>query len=203
MNVYFIGGSPGSGKSTIAKMLAKNFNLSYYKLDDYLFKYSKKAAREGRTHSLLAKSLNAEQTWMREPRVQADEEIGIYTEIFQYALNDIEKMGSRKTIIAEGAGFLPQLMVEQNITPSRYICIVPTEDFQRSVFAKRTFLKLFLWGCKNKEAAFENWMTRDVLFAKEVLQQAKLLDYTSILVDGEKTITDNYHVVAKQFRFAQ
>ncbi len=33
MEIYYIGGSPGSGKSTIAKMLAKQFGLVHYKLN--------------------------------------------------------------------------------------------------------------------------------------------------------------------------
>lgn len=202
MNIYYIGGSPGSGKSTIAKQLAKQFGFTYFKLDDYLFRYNKKAAKEGKAHSLLARTLNSEQTWMREPQLQVHEEIGIYEEIFQYALADIERIGTKKPIIAEGAGFMPKLMAKQNISPSRYICIVPSEEFQRRVFVKRSFLKLFLLGCKDKDAAFENWMVRDFLFAKEILQQAEVADYTSILVDGRKTIADNYNVAAKTFKLS-
>lgn len=199
MDIYYIGGSPASGKSTIAKLLAKQFGFSYYKLDDYLFKYNKKAVKDGKEHSLLAHTLNTEQTWMRKPQLQMEEEIGIYEEIFPYALQDISNIAKTKAVVAEGAGFMPQLMAAQNIAKARYICIAPTEDFQRRVFAKRSFLKLFLLGCKDRKAAFNNWMVRDALFAKEILKQAQLLGYTSILVDGDTSIDDNYRTVKKIF----
>ena len=202
MNVYYIGGSPGSGKSSIAKQIAKQFGFAYYKLDDFLFTYNKKAAKEGKEHSVLARALNGEQTWMREPQMQMTEEIGIYEEIFQYALADIEKLAASKTVIAEGAGFMPKLMAMEKVLPSRYICVVPTEEFQRKVFEKRLLLKLFLIGCKDKNAAFENWMVRDALFAKEIFKQAEDLGYTALLVDGSKTIAENYDRVIKTFELA-
>lgn len=39
MNVYYIGGSPCSGKSTTAEILSKKYDLYYFKVDDYLDKY--------------------------------------------------------------------------------------------------------------------------------------------------------------------
>jgi len=32
---YILGGSPGSGKSTIAEMLSAQYDLCYYKADDH------------------------------------------------------------------------------------------------------------------------------------------------------------------------
>lgn len=203
MGVYYLGGSPGSGKSTIAKMLTKQYGFHHYKLDDYLFKYMKKAARMGKEHSLLARTLNQEQTWMRKPQIQAEEEIRIYEEIFPYALDAIRKLQLKKTVIAEGAGFMPQLIAEQHVPLSRYICIVPTNDFQRKIFAKRTWTKLFLNRCSDSSAAFENWMQRDALFANDVLRQAKALGYRSILVDGKRTIAENYNEVIKMYDLFQ
>lgn len=37
--IYCIGGSPCSGKSTVAEILAKEHNLFYFKVDDNLEKY--------------------------------------------------------------------------------------------------------------------------------------------------------------------
>lgn len=36
INTYYIGGSPCSGKSTIAEALSKKYILHYFKVDDYL-----------------------------------------------------------------------------------------------------------------------------------------------------------------------
>lgn len=37
MNIYFIGGSPCSGKSTVTEILSKKYDLYYFKVDDFLF----------------------------------------------------------------------------------------------------------------------------------------------------------------------
>ncbi len=36
MAVYFIGGSPCSGKSTVARALSARYDLTYFKVDDHL-----------------------------------------------------------------------------------------------------------------------------------------------------------------------
>ena len=38
IDTYYIGGSPCRGKSTIAEILSKKYNLHYFKVDDYLDK---------------------------------------------------------------------------------------------------------------------------------------------------------------------
>ena len=37
--LYIIGGSPCSGKSTIAEMIAEKYDFNYFKVDDYLEQY--------------------------------------------------------------------------------------------------------------------------------------------------------------------
>ena len=47
MNIYYIGGLPCSGKSTIAEILSKKYDLYYFKVDDYLDKYMQLGAAAG------------------------------------------------------------------------------------------------------------------------------------------------------------
>ena len=159
----------------------------------------KKAAKDGKPHSIAAKQLSQEQTWMRTPELQAAEEFALYKEMFPYANKDIA--AKSKMIIAEGAGFPPEIMASQKIAPTNYFCLVPTEDFQRKAFTKRSWSKFFLIGCKDKTAAFNNWMQRDVIFGQKVLEQAQSYGYPHILVDGVCTIEENYKAIAKTFGF--
>lgn len=198
-DIYYIGGSPCSGKSTIAEMLAAEYSFSYYKQDDYLWPYMEKAAADGKPHSIAALALDFEQMWMRDPKLQADEEFAIYEEMLPYVLRDIGEMEGDASIIAEGAGFTPSLMDGLGVKPTRYICIVPTEAFQREMYAQRTWIGQFLTGCKDPEEAFDNWMSRDALFAREVLRQAQKYGYQSIVVDGRQSIEENYAAVTNAF----
>ena len=198
--IYFIGGSPCCGKSTIAERISAEYGFAYYKVDDFLYPHMEAAAAAGKPHSALTLSFDFEQMWMRSPRLQCEEEIAIYAEILPYALRDIRAMGAEKPIIAEGAGFMPELMTGAHVDNSHYICIVPTEAFQREKYAQREWIGEFLKGCSDPQAAFDNWMSRDVLFAKHVLEHAWKTGYAAIAVDGERKIEENFNTVIEVFR---
>lgn len=44
-DIYYIGGSPSSGKSTVAEIIADKFGFHYYKVDDYLESFTIKGAK--------------------------------------------------------------------------------------------------------------------------------------------------------------
>lgn len=199
MAVFYIGGSPCSGKSTIAGMLTTHYGLASYKLDDDLFAFMEKAARAGKPHSAADLALDFEQTWMRPPQLQAEGEFAIYEEIFPYAMAAIAARESEQTLIAEGAGFLPRLLAQQGVDKSHYICLVPTEAFQRENYARRPWIGQFLADCQDPDAAFDNWMRRDALFAREVLREAEALGYPTLIVDGQASVKDNCDRVRSVF----
>ena len=198
MDIYYIGGSPCSGKSTIAEMLTSEYGFAYYKADDFLDKHMQQAAEEGKLHSATTLKMSNNQMWMRDPQLQKEEEIAIYKEIFQYALDDIKNIRHTK-VIAEAAGFMPQLMAKEGISHNRYICIVPTESFQRKKYAERPWINVFLQGCEEPDIAFDNWMSRDVLFAQEMLRKAKEHGYEYFVTDGNCGIEETYGMVVKTF----
>lgn len=65
MNIYYIGGSPCSGKSTIAGILSKKYDLYYFKVDDFLNEYTQTGALKGYEICKKQVELTAEQIWMR------------------------------------------------------------------------------------------------------------------------------------------
>ena len=61
MAMYYIGGSPCSGKSTVADALAKRFGLAYFKADDHLDEFIARGAAEDydkAQHLLMSHSKN-------------------------------------------------------------------------------------------------------------------------------------------------
>ena len=67
INTYYIGGSPCSGKSTIAEIVSKKYDLYYFKVDDFLDKYTNMGASKGYEICKKQEKMNAEEIWMREP----------------------------------------------------------------------------------------------------------------------------------------
>lgn len=202
MAIFFIGGSPCSGKSTVAQILADRYSLPYFKVDDHLERYLQAAATQGKPCCQRATQLTPEQNWMREPALQCEEELRIYEEIFDLVLAGLAALGSQQPIITEGAAYLPMLMQRQGIAVDRYLSITPTKDFQVTHYRQREWVPYVLEGCSDKETAFRNWMERDALFALEVQRQCASAGYMSIVNDGAVSVEDMVELVAGEFGFS-
>lgn len=199
MNIYYIGGSPCAGKSSVAEILSKKHDLYNFKTDDFLDRYMQTGARKGYSVCRKVTSMNAEQVWMREPLVQCREEFDIYREIFEFVATDLKLIDWKGGIITEGAVYLPELMKQSGISDSRYISITPAKEFQITHYRERDFVPLVLEGCSDKEKAFRNWMDRDILFAQEVQRQCQKENYVSVINDGTMEMDELANLVAAHF----
>ena len=197
--IYYLGGSPCCGKSTIAEMISNKFNLQYYKADDFLMDFITKGAEDGDEWLKHVSEMSSDQLWLREPEKLNAEELLTYKHLFPYFTEAINKLNNDRPIIAEGAAFLPSLIEELNINKNRYVCIVPTKDFQVKHYSERDWIAGYLSDCSDADKAFSNWMDRDHLFALSVLGQAEEKRYMTLIVDGVKNIEENVQFILDIF----
>lgn len=179
MEIYFIGGSPCSGKSSVAEALAARYGLAYFKVDDHLDDFTARGAAAGLPVCRRILHMSAEETWMRPPQLQCKEELDYYREIFPFVMEKLAEMNTPR-IITEGAAFLPCLLTDA----AHYIAITPSREFQLSRYRERPWVPHVLEGCSDKAAAFANWMERDVLFAEDIRRQCRQLGLPHLLTDG-------------------
>ena len=203
MTIYVIGGSPCSGKSTVAQALSERYGLHYFKVDDHLEQYMKRGAADQKAYCASAEAMSPEQIWMRDPLVQCEEELSIYEEIFPYIVEDLEKMEGAQGIITEGAAYLPRLVKRCHLPVNRYLSITPTKEFQVFHYSQREWVPYVLAQCSDKAEAFEKWMERDALFAKAVQQQCHEYGYTSLINCGGQSVEELIHDVAMHFELQQ
>lgn len=202
MNIYYIGGSPCSGKSTIAEMIAQKYNLYYFKVDDFLDNFIARGAEKGYDICTKQSNLSFEQIFMKNPDVLCEEELQIYSEIFEFIREDMQAIclqNNENGIIAEGAAFLPRLMKQEKIPQNRYISITPTKEFQIEYYKKREWLPYILDGCSDKEKVFLNWMNRDAMFAEDVRNQCEEIGYLSLVTDGTVSSDEMFETVCEHF----
>ena len=195
MEVYFIGGSPCSGKSTVAETLSELHGMAYFKADDFLDEFITRGAASGLPVCQHIRRMSAEETWMRPPQVQCREELDYYHEIFPFVMEKLAALSAPR-IIAEGAAFLPCLMTDA----VHYIVITPSREFQISRYSQRPWVPHVLRDCSNKEQAFANWMERDALFAEEIRRQCAQLGLPHLLTDGSISPEARLAQVAAHFR---
>ena len=193
MMLYMIGGSPCSGKSTIASLLARQYQLLHIKLDDLVEKMMSQASEDSQPICLLRQDRN--------PEEMADEEWRFYEEIFPYVKSYLIKNQNRPLLV-EGAGLLPHLLKKLECPASSYLCLTPTADFQKKHYIQREWIPYVLEGTTNPEQAFENWMQRDILFAQMVRKEAVLLGYPSLITDGSQSENQTAEEVARLLKLS-
>ncbi len=198
--ICIIGGSPCSGKSTVARALAKEYNLLYFEVDNYLEKYTKMGALKNFPVCKSRIKRSSEEIWMRNPSFMCDEEMVFYEEIFDFIIEDLENFKSSKSIITEGAAFLPKLIEKKPYLKEKYMAIIPSPDFQVSHYSQREWVDLVLEGCTDKEASFSNWMQRDILFAEGVRKDCIKYGYYHMVNDGSLSVEDFINKVSMYFR---
>jgi len=197
-NLYLIGGSPCSGKTTITNQIAETHGLSTYRCDDAYFEHAKVLTAEQPVFSWLINA-TSEAIWMRPVPQQIDDELEIYREEFPFIVRDLKNLAASGPVIAEGAALLPSLVASLGVAPHRAIWIVPTEEFQRHHYGRRDWRHDVVKDCSDPDQAWENWMARDAGFARQVALDAHEHGFALITVDGTASIESNLTIVERHF----
>jgi len=197
-SVLWIGGSPCSGKSTIAQRLSATFGLRIYSCDDAFERHRLLVAPAHQPVFAWLALASCDELWMRPVPQQIDDELACYREEFPLILADLA-LPDEDCGIAEGAALLPSLLAGRGVSPSRAIWIVPEESFQRAHYARREWRHDVLRDCTDPEQGWENWMARDAGFARRVAADAQGLGYRVVLVDGSKPVDEIYAEVVDHF----
>jgi hypothetical protein len=191
LDVYWVGGAPCSGKSSIAEKLAFKYCLSLIKSDDSMFRHMQEAdpLKQPVMHKLAGLSWN--ELWLRPLEIQVADEFGFFREEFDLLLDEMASFPKDRPILTEGNAWPPELLSQLQVNPGRVIYLIPTREFQVSYYSKREFTKGILAQCDDPQAAFANWMERDACFTVQVLQQAHALGLPVIQVDGSTSLDEN------------
>ena len=199
-HVFWMGGSPCSGKSSIAELLSGRHGLQYYQCDSAFDEHGRRVSALGQPtfHKLLG--MTWDEIWTRPVALQLREEIAIYREEFDMILDDLLALPKSPPILAEGTALLPDCVNDVLVNHNQAMWIVPSESFQREHYPDRgPWVQDILRQCADPDLAFQNWMDRDVAFARWVTRRTTELGLEMIEVDGKRTIADNAQAVARHF----
>lgn len=196
---YILGGSPCSGKSTIAEMLSAQHGFHYYKVDDHESEHMHRAQPDHQQAIVRYSKMKWNEIWSQAPEKLLADEMTYYHERFPFILDDLSQINSVKPIILEGAAFLPELIDQFPVTRKQIVFMIPTIEFQLQHYSQRPWIQSILNECHNPKQAFENWMGRDNLFGEEIKRQASALGYQVIRIDGSIDIKTQFKAIQIQF----
>jgi adenylate kinase family enzyme len=197
---YVLGGSPCSGKSTIAEMLVAKYGFQYYKADDHDPEHMQRSQPNQQPVMYKISKMSWEEIWSRSPFELLKDELTFYHENFPFVLDDLRQLKLETPVILEGAAFLPNLVNQYPVNSSNVVYMVPTMEFQLHHYQQRPWIQAILKECRNPRQAFDNWMKRDASFGQEVIRQANRNRFQVIIVDGSFDIQEQFKVIQKQFR---
>lgn len=199
--IYWLGGSPCSGKSSIAEILAEQYSLQLFRCDYHFTDHVRLAQPDQQPALHRLSTMSWDEIWMQPVEALLQRAISLYQEEFPFILADLSKLAAAddRPILAEGAALMPDYVHDRLGGPSQAIWVVPTATFQRTHYRKRTWVQGILDQCADPDQAFQNWMDRDVAFATWVTDRAKNLGLSVLTVDGGQTIAENAVLVAEHF----
>jgi hypothetical protein len=198
--VFWLGGSPCAGKTSISEILASRFDLDVYHVDEAFETHVQylNPAHQPTLTRWLASSWN--QRWMQSVDCLVAEAIACYREHFDFIRQDILTRPLPKSLLVEGTALLP--IEVDKILPQRSNAIWITADdhFQRQHYAERKWARRIVDQCDDPEVAFHNWMERDIRFAQWIRTEISTLDLQLLKIDGSRTVEENAEVVAARFQ---
>ncbi|EFH89758.1 hypothetical protein [Ktedonobacter racemifer] len=200
-HVYWLGGSPCAGKSSIADELVTRYGWRLYRCDDAYARHAEEATVTHEPTLYHLSRLAPDALWLeRSVEQQIREEFAFYHDEWRLIVRDLEALPRDVPILAEGAALLPGLVAPLLCERSRAMWMVPTVDFQLTYYRQRAWAREVVRECRDPEQAFENWMQRDSGFARAVIQEARQYHLNVVVVDGTRTLAQNLAYVEQAWR---
>ena len=199
-SIFWLGGSPCAGKSSISERLASDFGLDIYHVDEAfeIHRQDLNPAHQPTLTRWLASSWN--ERWMQPIDKLIEDAIVCYREQFELILQDISARTRDTVLLVEGTSLLPRQVAGLLTNRNHAIWVIPTAEFQREHYSARAWARGIVAQCDNPEVAFDNWMQRDIRFAKWIEAEAGALDLRLLKIDGSRTIAESAAAVADHFQ---
>jgi 2-phosphoglycerate kinase len=199
-HILWMGGSPCSGKTSVARILTGEYGLRSYHCDEAFAEHQQRIT-PGRQPMLTKWTRTAwNELWMQTPKILVAEAIACYQEHFQLVVTDLLSLPQPEPMLVEGTCLLPGSVHTVLSSRSAAVWMVPTERFQKAHYAGRgPWVQAILNECAKPEQAYQNWMGRDVAFARWVTSTADELGLRTVPIDGSRTIAENARLVADHF----
>jgi hypothetical protein len=200
-NVYWLGGSPCVGKTTLSNRLAQRLGWRVYHEDEHDKDHAARATSERHPVLYRLSRLHGDDLWLRPVEEQICTEVEYSRQNFDLVLEDVTRLAdeSDQPLLVEGCSPHPNLIAPLLPNKSHAFWLIPTEAFQVHHYAQRPWVKLVLDTTSNPDRAWANWMARDAAFAHWLAGELQQHVMPWRWIDGSLTLDETEDMLAAHY----
>jgi hypothetical protein len=135
-HVLWLGGPPGSGKTTVATRLARRHGLRWYNADTRTWEHRDRALREGHLAARRWEAMTPAERWLDTTPAELLE-LSLHAERGSMVLDDIRRLPDSPLVVAEGSTVPPAAVSSGIADAARALWLIPTRQLQLRQLAER------------------------------------------------------------------
>jgi hypothetical protein len=148
--------------------------------------------------------MDMDQRWLnRSPTVMLETFPGYQGEGFDLVLGELLALPAQSTLLADGFRLLLRLIAPLVTRSDQAVWLIPTPEFRRTALTSRGSVWDIAGQTSDPPRALENPLTRDDLFTRQVAEEARSLQLTTIKVDGHLSVDHLTVLVAERLGLAR
>lgn len=197
LNVIWLGGGCGAGKTTIATALARRLDLRLYRVDIHDYPHLDRMDAQRHPENIRLSQLDYVARHVAPPPEElAADFLACSRERFSLIVEDLTELSRDVTVLAEGPGLLPELVAPLIETPESALWLLPTSRFTDVNLGTRAQALP-----PTDSTAHQKRVDRDALLTQAIRDEAGTA-LPTLDVDGSLTIEQTIDRVAEHFRQA-